>query len=116
MFLLFYVSLCCGVISFVLWTSTAHAAKGGAPACQALLNTCNASLNTCNDDLTMCNDDLSACQASEGGRFIDNGDGQSVVFNVGEEAGGGRDALYSVFAHVEQQMGATFCVINILCN
>ncbi len=43
-FLLFFVSLCFGVVSFVLWTGTAHAAKGGAPACQASLNPCNASL------------------------------------------------------------------------
>ncbi|MGH7800205.1 MAG: DUF1566 domain-containing protein [Thermodesulfobacteriota bacterium] len=70
-FLLFFVSLCFGVITVVLWTGTARAATGGLPACQASLNTCNADLGTCNanlgsctTNLSTCNTNLAACQAA----------------------------------------------------
>lgn len=47
--LLFFVSLCFWIISFVLWTGTTHAAKGGLPACQAKLAACQAA--TCDNGI-----------------------------------------------------------------
>jgi len=46
------------------WASTASAAPGGLPACQAKLNTCTANLGTCTTDRATCNANLTSTQAS----------------------------------------------------
>jgi hypothetical protein len=53
-FLMFLVSLCCGIIVFVLWTGKASAQPfpGGLPKCEASLNSCNADLDACEAQTT----------------------------------------------------------------
>ncbi len=84
LFLMFFVSLCFGVIAVVLWTGPANAQPfnppiGGLVACRAALDTCNADLSTCNVDLGSCPTDLNICNADlaacEAGAQVFPGDG-----------------------------------------
>jgi len=125
-FLMFFVSLWFGIITFVMWTGSAYAPP---PGCDPVaLN-----LAMCQGDLDACEDDLAACEAGgaqvfpgdgtgdgPGLSYTVNGDGTFTDNNTGfmweikDDAGGvhDKDNLYTWF----ETFGVFLNILNNKCD
>jgi hypothetical protein len=86
LFLLFFVSLCFGIIAVVLWPGPAYAQPPGCAPVAANLAMCHADLDTCEDDLAACEAQPDAPVAQTGQTTCWNSSGTDIVCaNTGQD-------------------------------
>lgn len=132
-FLVFFVSLCFGIITFVLWTGSAYAPPPGCDPVALNLAMCQGNLDTCEDDLAACEAGAQVFPGDGAGNgpalsYTDNSDGTftdnntNFVWEKKDDAGGihDKDNAYNWSATGSSPDGTLFTVflekLNNTCD